>query len=304
MTQMLADQVAAAAVPTIEIVEPELPNGHSEALVDPAVPAPAEPAEPIPAPDPPVAQPTWQAHDVDIDTLHRKLLRHKYHTPADFLDDVAKIEDNAAHIGDADRQARVAEMAANARMHVSHFDPKWTPEFERLKVRMKMRREERDKEKAKEAEAQTGDQADIDLATAGEGSGSQENEASLKRRREEETDDRNGKRPRDDAMEVELESQHSAVTISPTTLATVPEPRLVAHPPFVLPSHLWHEFESTLRDDTADLSIDDLEQIRAGCFDRLWRRRGDWDRTEVVRECLDWARDHMKEIRELREESD
>lgn len=84
---------------------------------------------------------TWQAHNVDIDIIQRRLIRHKYYTPEDFLADIRKIEENAIKVGDPERQAKVVEMGANARLHISGFDPKWTPEFERYAERMRAKRQ-------------------------------------------------------------------------------------------------------------------------------------------------------------------
>ena len=355
VSEMLANEAAVAAagvvaaavdLPAIAagaIQVDALPNGHGPlqpehmelpsasapaALETPAVPlldVPATAAEAVPP------KPVWQAHDIDIDTIHRKLLRNKYFTPTDFLADITKIEDNAAHTGDADRQARVAEMAANARVHVSHFDPKWTPEFERYKERMRVRKEEREIAKAKEKGAGAESSTVNDHPPTGEtetptdiGNG-QLPDATLKRAREDGVEgERDGKRMREDETEVDDSSTSaSQSTLMPgpltdlvagaissvpaITAATVPEPRsppLPVYPPFVLPSDLWSTLEQLLIQRTAGLSVDELEQIRARCFDRLWRRRGYWDRTEVVGECLNWVAQHVEEIEEMRRDEE
>ncbi|ORX34940.1 hypothetical protein BD324DRAFT_609696 [Kockovaella imperatae] len=315
VSQMLAAQANASppeAVIPVSLEAESVPNGHdTDALgttisAEPSASAPAvlETVPPV-APEPPSHSPvaTWQAHDVDIDTIHRKLSRHKYYTPADFLEDIDKIADNAAHLGDPDRQARIGEMAANARLHVSHFDPKWTPEFERLKVRMLQRKAQREKEKqAKLSDVEGGNEVNGTAEVTVDGENGVE--STLKRQRE---DEEGGDRESSKRLREEMDNDPApepvvqAPPLEPeqevlAEIATVPEPRPVSYPPFVLPSDLWSRFRSILVESTSALSIDQLEQVRAGCFDRLWRRRADWDRTAVVQECLEWVQEHLIEI--------
>ncbi|EJT48969.1 TAT-binding protein [Trichosporon asahii var. asahii CBS 2479] len=158
-----------------------------------------------------VAKP-WEAHNIDIDIIQRKLVKHKYFTPDDVLADIALIEDNANHTMDADRQLKISEMAAHARMHVQSFDPKWIPEFAHYGERMRQRKAERAKakaareaEKAKEQEKANGEAEAVgENGEAAPGPQIEGEAASLKRPREEGEDD-NGpaKRPRDDAMDVD-----------------------------------------------------------------------------------------------------
>lgn len=166
-----------------------------------------------------IAKP-WEAHNIDIDIIQRKLVKHKYYTPDEVLADIALIEDNANHTLDADRQLKISEMAAHARMHVQSFDPKWIPEFGRYGERMRQRKTERAKAKAaKEAEAKAAEAKAAELPN-GEVNGEAVTRATepdaaaggggLKRAREDEGEpDANGpvKRPRDDAMDVDEPTQ-------------------------------------------------------------------------------------------------
>jgi hypothetical protein len=65
-----------------------------------------------------------------------------------------------------------------------------------------------------------------------------------------------------------------------------------------VPQDELNAFEAALKHDTADLSVDELEQLRAGCYDRLWRRRGEWDRSGVITECMDWMKEFIEEATE------
>ncbi|WWC67172.1 uncharacterized protein I206_101079 [Kwoniella pini CBS 10737] len=186
---------ASAPVITIDEVEPEaaaiMPTteGDVAMLIDPSIPPvvtvngslpSTNGADTVVSPDPPfevvpsAPAEVWQAHPIDIDTLQFKLLKHKYYTPSDFLADIAKIEENAAKLGDPDRMARVQEMSSSARYHVQGFDQKWIPEFERYKERVLAKKAEKQKKKA-QAEAEKdkgkekqGESAPVDLQVNGD----------------------------------------------------------------------------------------------------------------------------------------
>lgn len=300
-----------------------------------------------------VAGPSWTPHDVDLDTLHRRLHRHKYCTPGDFLEDLAKIEENASRSIDPVTQAKIAEMSSYVRLHVAEFDPKWTPEFERLKERVRTFKEEKKRKQQELASEAAKASAATDPPPEADGTDVNGN----KRAREDEgvTDgERDGKRAREDAMDVDPQTTFtptvtqqsvepnthntpdvtapvpqyaSSSTISAFTAATtqpesqtagegndnitsfteipsVPEPRPAPppeYPPFIVPQDELNAFEAALKHDTADLSVDELEQLRAGCYDKLWRRRGEWDRSGVIAECMDWMKEFIEEATEYNE---
>jgi hypothetical protein len=341
---------------------------HPDPLASADAPMPPHAAAPvaISAPDVPAvngvggvtesSSPTWQAHPIDMDVIQRKLVRHKYFTPSEFLHDISLVEENASRLGDGDRQAKVAEMAANARLHVSGFDPKWTPEFEAYAERMRARKKERARVKEEAANAAaaatTTTAADAagegprtqDAQEAGEGTRTQDaqeagehtqpkldqsgvigpssqvnaagivlgngqsdgangtSELGLKRAREGESQEaeRETKRSRDDLPAPTPTSTsapmpvHSPTSPVPASLAleteavlppspTVHAPKTI-HPPFVLPTIALSELAESLRRGTEGMSIEELEQLRASCFDRVWRRRGEWDRTAMMEE--------------------
>lgn len=317
-----------------------------------------------------VAKP-WEAHNVDIDIIQRKLVKHKYFTPDDVLEDIALIEDNANHTLDADRQLKISEMAAHARMHVQSFDPKWIPEFARYGERMRERKAERAKaraareaEKAKEQEQAAGQEQANGEAVAGPQTEAEA--ASLKRPREE-GEDENGpaKRPRDDAMDVDPATEAAvetaneiAATVQPIggggpTTAITAEPSPVpangspakestppreatpkaatpvaatpkaatpatgtpkqatpakspspppVYPPLEVPD--LSGLRAALRDDTALLTVEELEQLRAALLDRVWRARQSWDRAPLVAGMEQFVRRYLDEVRMDREEEE
>lgn len=275
----------------------------------------------------------WQAHDVDLDLIQHKLTRHKYCVPQDFLDDIAKMEENVARLGDPDRQARVAEMAANARVHVSGFDPKWTPEFDRYKVRMLARRAEKQTNKEKSS-----NQPEItDNATAN---------GNTKRAREDGYEVPDGKRQRSQGVDIELDPAASPLTplpnsgslrlgspdepsqippvepkairqlqsgsssslqvdgmpslpANPATSPSIPGPRrpdTLIYPPFHLPGAAVSQLTHDLKVSTGHLNVDELEQLRAMMFDKIWRGRAEWDKTDVVRGMREALADYNEEV--------
>jgi len=287
------------------------PLPYSAALVPP-IPSTAR-SQSVPlaidAPPPIPRKPVWQAHDIDVDVLHYKLIRHKYHTPADFLHDVALIEDNSTHLGDAERGAKIGELAANARLHVGTFDERWLPEFERYKGRMLERKEKRRLEKGKEKVTE------LHLLEDG---GAEMNgvsgvvlEDSLKRLRDdqpEDIDDRAGKRIREGEMDIDVAdivvSQTHSTLLTPASTPAIPQISVPApqpapppaYPPFILPENSTRSLEVQLGSETAGLNVEELEQLRAGLYERVWRGRALWDRRGVVDELKSWVTGFLREV--------
>lgn len=67
-------------------------------------------------------------------------------------------------------------------------------------------------------------------------------------------------------------------------------------PNFHVDISLVEELRQTLRDDTASLTIEQLEQLRATCLGNLWRHRSDWDRDGLVRELQGVVKDFVEEV--------
>lgn len=74
------------------------------------------------------------------------------------------------------------------------------------------------------------------------------------------------------------------------------------HPPFRGPTtNEFCKFVEHLLKASNDLNIEQLLQLRAGCFDAVWRRRSDWDRTELMKELHGLVDAVVKAVREERE---
>ena len=330
--ESLPAQVDVLVGPEPESIQPafSLPNTQElDSLSTPAdtAPAPIAPIEPTPGPitTVPALPKTWQAHDVDLDTIQRKLLKHKYYTPDDVLADVHKIELNAEKL-DGDRQARVADFAANVRMHIAGFDQRWIPEFARYAERMKERKAEKERSRASAAAAATpvvgsgvediATSASVDppapAAAAATEDGdvtmtmaTDETSASLKRPRESEGlgEQPLEKRAREDFVEARDPSPSKAQLVDPDVTIPPPQPLKTVYPPFKVPEEELDLLEGELSgESTATLNVEQLDQVRAMLFDRVWRHRSEWDRTALVKTCRDVLRNFRDDVADSLEE--
>ncbi|GAA5932227.1 hypothetical protein JCM3775_001165 [Rhodotorula graminis] len=94
------------------------------------------------------------------------------------------------------------------------------------------------------------------------------------------------------AAVVEPEEQQQR---SPTPMEATPPPP----PPFVVPDAEVDALSSFLTSSTDALNIDQLEQLRAACFDAVWRARSAWDRSAVVQELTELAHEFVDEVEAL-----
>jgi len=67
-------------------------------------------------------------------------------------------------------------------------------------------------------------------------------------------------------------------------------------PDFHVDLGLIEDLRQTLRDSTASLAIEQLEQLRATCLGNLWRHRSDWDRDALVRELQGVVKGFVEEV--------
>ena len=67
-------------------------------------------------------------------------------------------------------------------------------------------------------------------------------------------------------------------------------------PDFHVDVGLVEDLRRTLRDSTASLTIEQLEQLRATCLGNLWRHRSDWDRDDLVRELQGVVKNFVEEV--------
>ena len=82
---------------------------------------------------------------------------------------------------------------------------------------------------------------------------------------------------------------------------TIPPPR-PTYPPFILPAQSLSHLSSTLTHGTSSFNVEQLEQLRAACFDTIWKYRADWDRTVCFREVGMVIDGLVQEVEEMRED--
>jgi hypothetical protein len=85
---------------------------------------------------------------------------------------------------------------------------------------------------------------------------------------------------------------NSAQPVAPDALPTPPpEPR----PRFIIDDHAVELLAMFLRVKTSDLNVEELEQLRAACFDVVWRARREWNREALVGELQELAAGFVEE---------
>ena len=286
----------------------------------------------------PSAASTWKAHPIDLQEIFTKFHRGKYYTPGDLLDDMLKIEENAKMVGNVDEICKIGDMVVQLKMWIGDFEPRWAPEFERLKVRMMEKKETRRKERERVKAAAAGgalsagstaivgevptegnavgvssgpvadnltNGADASTSVESDHAMAVEAQSGAKRPREDDEERGIAKKAREDEMDLDTASQSLALdtlpqpSTDPTSAASMTDSVIAppAYPPLTIPPTL-STLAAELRHKTGDLNIDQLEQIRAGCFDLLWRKRGEWDRTQVVGEAREWVAGFLEEVKE------
>jgi hypothetical protein len=67
-------------------------------------------------------------------------------------------------------------------------------------------------------------------------------------------------------------------------------------PDFHLDAYGMEQLKDYLRVSTAELNIEELEQLRATCLAAVWRHRTEWDRTALVGELLSIAKEFVQEV--------
>ena len=72
-------------------------------------------------------------------------------------------------------------------------------------------------------------------------------------------------------------------------------------PDFHLDEDLLQELRSKLTDKSGNLTIEQLEQLRATCLGEVWRQRKEWDRDPLVKSLLKSVDEFLEEVKELEE---
>jgi len=80
-----------------------------------------------------------------------------------------------------------------------------------------------------------------------------------------------------------------------------PQPMVIERTPTPLPEFhvdqsLVFKLKGDLRDTTASLTVEQLEQLRATCLGCIWRHRTEWDRDALVRELKEVVKEFVDEV--------
>ena len=67
-------------------------------------------------------------------------------------------------------------------------------------------------------------------------------------------------------------------------------------PDFVVDEERLYALGRMLRDDTASLTVEQLEQLRATCLGCVWRHRSQWDRSELISELMENVKVFIEEV--------
>lgn len=278
---------------------------------------------------------TFRFHDISLDKVHERLFADRYHTPEMMLADIQRIVENAYHEGDPDTLSKADQMLNYARIMCDQAcDPAFRIECQRMAQREKERAKKRAlaKQKAREeaaAEAKRREDAATQKEAADEAGNKRPREEgddvdqSEQAKRARFTEDvvmaDSPTRPSASSQSLmpptpapagtatttpsavpaatEAVGGHSAISepVAPPP-AKEPSPPPAPLPDFILPSAALEELGRFLVSHTGELAVDELEQLRAACYDCIWRARRDWDKTAVIKEIHEMAEDYVSEL--------
>lgn len=102
-------------------------------------------------------------------------------------------------------------------------------------------------------------------------------------------------------MSLEFADASTSAGLLPIVPATIKEPSPPARtptpmPPFTLDESLARAFERKVAEQTNSLTVEQLEALRALCFDCVWRHRAEWDRDAAVREMGAIVDEFLQEV--------
>lgn len=83
-----------------------------------------------------------------------------------------------------------------------------------------------------------------------------------------------------------------------------PSPPTGPLPDFILDGSSLDSLSSFLVNNTEELNVEELEQLRAACYDCIWRSRTTWNKNPLIQEIRDLAEDFVSEVEASKQESD
>lgn len=98
------------------------------------------------------------------------------------------------------------------------------------------------------------------------------------------------------AIEIPSSTTASPMVVDEPIIEDLPPPEPL--PDFILATTPLDTLKTFLRVGTEDLNVDQLEQLRAACYDAIWRGRKDWNRDSLVNELTLLAQEFVEEVQE------
>ena len=92
----------------------------------------------------------------------------------------------------------------------------------------------------------------------------------------------------------DLEGEPPAEPPAPEMMEIIRTPTPL--PDFRIDEYGMEQLRSCLGAPTAELDIEELEQLRATCLAAVWRHRTAWDRTALVSELISMAKEFVREV--------
>lgn len=273
---------------------------------------------------------TFRFHDISLDKVHERLFADRYHTPEMMLADIQRIVENAYHEGDPDTLSKADQMLNYARIMCDQAcDPAFRVECQRMAQREKDRAKKRAQLRQKAREEAAAEAGKRELAAVAQTEELEDSTTSKRAREdgEDEPSNEQAKRarftedvvmadsptragpssqslmPPTPSVPAASTSEIAAVVPSPTMAEPVPSkeatpPPAEPLPDFILPEATLQDLGRFLVSHTGALTVDELEQLRAACYDCIWRARRNWDKSNVIDEIRELAEEYITELEE------
>lgn len=283
------------------------------------------PPRPPPAPethnddDSPYIYRDFTIYTMSLDKMQKRLYYNGYLTCDAFMDDIQKMVSNAeeAREVDADRVFRARQMQNLAAILLDQYiDAPFRAECERMAQRVLAREEaaKREAERQRAAEVhprrpnglrysarQQGEAIEphdlVDVATI---------ERAHKRARSASASAPHAESAREASSEAPVDDVPDAakrVRLADGEADDVPHTDAPASPPRppapVLPLDAQHALTASLVRTTDGFNVEQLQQLRAVCFDAILAHRAEWDRTALLAELPALAEDLARAVRQV-----
>ena len=256
---------------------------------------------------------------MSLDKMQKRLYYNGYLTCDAFMDDIQKMVSNAeeAREVDADRVFRARQMQNLAAILLDQYiDAPFRAECERMAQRVLAREEaaKREAERQKAAEVhprrpnglrysarQQGEAIEphdlVDVATI-ERAHKRARSASASAPHAESAREASSEAPADDTPDAAKRVRLADGEADDAPRADAP-PSPPRPPAPVLPLDAQHALTATLVRTTDGFNVEQLQQLRAVCFDAILAHRAEWDRTALLAELPALAEDLARAVRQV-----